>query len=47
MQAQTGTAQTRNLFLLEDLEDGGRTSELPQSDLDALQTESCVHGHTG
>ena len=31
-------AQTTNLFLLEDLEDAGRTSELPQRDLDALQT---------
>ena len=30
-------AQTTNLFLLEDLEDVGRTSELVQSDLDALQ----------
>ena len=29
-------AQTTNLFLLEDLEDVGRTSELAQSDLDAL-----------
>ena len=29
-------AQTTNLFLLEDLEDVGRTSELPESDLDAL-----------
>ena len=29
-------AQTANLFLLEDLEDVGRTSELAQSDLDAL-----------
>jgi hypothetical protein len=29
--------QTTNLFLLEDLEDAGRTSELAQSDLDALQ----------
>ncbi len=31
-------AQTTNLFLLEDLEDVGRTSELTQSDRDALQT---------
>ena len=31
-------AQTTNLFLLEDLEDVSRTSELPQSDHDALQT---------
>jgi hypothetical protein len=30
--------QTTNLFLLEDLEDVGRTSELAKSDLDALQT---------
>jgi hypothetical protein len=29
-------AQTTNLFLLEDLEDAGRTSELAPSDLDAL-----------
>jgi hypothetical protein len=29
--------QTTNLFLLEDLEDVGRTSELAESDLDALQ----------
>jgi hypothetical protein len=29
-------AQTTNLFLLEELEDVGRTSELAQSDLDAL-----------
>jgi hypothetical protein len=28
--------QTTNLFLLEDLEDAGRTSELAESDLDAL-----------
>jgi hypothetical protein len=31
-------AQTTNLFLLEDLEDVGRTSELAESDLDALHT---------
>jgi hypothetical protein len=31
------TTQTTNLFLLEDLEDVGRTSELAVSDLDALQ----------
>jgi hypothetical protein len=31
------STQTTNLFLLEDLEDVGRTSELPHSDLDALQ----------
>ena len=30
--------QTTNLFLLEDLEDVGRTRELAGSDLDALQT---------
>jgi hypothetical protein len=30
-------AQTTDLFLLEDLADAGRTSELAQSDLDALQ----------
>jgi hypothetical protein len=30
-------AQTTNLFLLEDLEDVGRTSELAESDLVALQ----------
>jgi Domain of unknown function (DUF6875) len=29
-------AQTDNLFLFEDLEDVGRTGELPESDLDAL-----------
>jgi len=38
MRAQTGPAQTTNLFLLEDLEDVGRTSELPRGDLDALRT---------
>jgi hypothetical protein len=32
------TAQTANLFLLEDLDDATRTSELARSDLDALQT---------
>jgi Domain of unknown function (DUF6875) len=32
----TAPAQTANLFLLEDLEDAGRTSELADSDLDAL-----------
>jgi hypothetical protein len=31
-------AQTTDLFLLEELEDAGRTSELAQSDLDALRT---------
>jgi hypothetical protein len=30
-------AQTTDLFLLEDLEDAGRTSQLAQSDLDALR----------
>jgi hypothetical protein len=29
--------QTANLFLLEDLEDVGRTTELEESDLDALK----------
>ena len=38
MPAQTGPAQTTNLFLLEDLEDVSGASELPQSDLDALRT---------
>jgi hypothetical protein len=38
MPAQTATAQVTNLFLLEDLEDAGRTSERARSDLDALQT---------
>jgi hypothetical protein len=37
MPAQAGSAKTRNLFLLEDLEDVGRTSELAESDLEALQ----------
>ena len=37
MPAQT-RPQTTNLFLVEDLDDVSRTSELPQSDLDALQT---------
>jgi hypothetical protein len=37
MPAQTRPAETTNLFLLEDLEDDGRTSELPESDLDALR----------
>jgi Domain of unknown function (DUF6875) len=36
MPAQTTPAQTTNLFLLEDLEDASRTSELAESDLDAL-----------
>jgi uncharacterized protein DUF6875 len=38
MPAQTRTAPTTNLFLLEDLDDARRTSELARSDLDALQT---------
>ena len=33
-------AQTTNLFLLEDLEDVGKTSELAESDLDALHAVS-------
>jgi hypothetical protein len=37
MSAQTTPAQTANLFLLEDLEDVSRTSELPQSELEAFQ----------
>jgi hypothetical protein len=37
MSAQATPAQTANLFLLEDLEDRGRTSELAESDLEALQ----------
>jgi uncharacterized protein DUF6875 len=37
MPAQTTPAQATNLFLLEDLEDGGRTKELAKSDLEALQ----------
>jgi hypothetical protein len=37
MPAQTRPAETANLFLLEDLEDVGRTSELAESDLEALQ----------
>jgi hypothetical protein len=36
MPAQTTPAETANLVLLEDLEDAGRTSELAESDLDAL-----------
>lgn len=38
MPAQTTPAQTRNLFLLEDLEDASRTSGLAGSDLDALRS---------
>ena len=38
MPAPTRPAQTMNLFLLEDLGDVSRTSELPQSDPDALRT---------
>jgi hypothetical protein len=37
MPAKTRPAETTNLFLLEDLEDVGRTSELAESDLEALQ----------
>ena len=36
MPAQATPAQTTNLFLLEDLEDVSRTSELAEGDLDAL-----------
>jgi hypothetical protein len=36
--ARTTPAQTKNLFLLEDLEDARRASELTRSDLDALRT---------
>ena len=36
MPGQATSAQTTNLFLLEDLEDVGRTSELAEGDLDAL-----------
>jgi hypothetical protein len=36
MPAQTGAAQSTNLFRLEDLEDTNRTSELAEGDLDAL-----------
>src|ERR1700752_2744650 len=32
------STQTTNLFLLEDLEDAGRTRTLAEGDLDALQT---------
>ena len=38
MPARTTPPQTTNLFLLEDLEDVRRTSELAEGDLDALQT---------
>ena len=38
MPAQTTPAQTTNLFLLEDLEDVSRTSELADADLDALRS---------
>jgi hypothetical protein len=37
MPAQTTSARSTNLFLLEELEDAGRTGDLPRSDLDALQ----------
>ena len=38
MPAQTTPAQTTNLFLIQDLEDVSRTSELAESDLDALRS---------
>jgi hypothetical protein len=38
MPAQATPAQTRNLFLLEDVEDVSRTSELAEGDLDALRS---------
>jgi hypothetical protein len=38
MPAQTTRAQTTNLFLLDDLEDSSKTSELPEGDLDALRS---------
>jgi hypothetical protein len=38
MPAQATSAQTTNLFLLEDLEDVSRTSELAEGDLDALRS---------
>ena len=38
MPAQATPAQTTNLFLLEDLEDVSRTSELAEGDLDALRS---------
>ena len=37
MPSPTPPAQATNLFLLEDLEDAGRTSELAERDLEALQ----------
>jgi hypothetical protein len=37
MPAQTRPAEATNLFLLEDLEDVGKTRELAESDLEALQ----------
>src|ERR1700751_2759943 len=37
MSAQAAPAETSNLFLLEDLEDAGRASELAESDLVALR----------
>lgn len=37
MPAEAMPTQTNNLFLLEDLEDAGRTRELAESDLEALQ----------
>jgi Domain of unknown function (DUF6875) len=38
MAAQAAPAQSMNLFLLEDLEDVSRTSELAEGDLDALRS---------
>jgi hypothetical protein len=38
MPAQAAPAQTTNLFLLEDLDDVSRTSELAEGDLDALRS---------
>jgi hypothetical protein len=36
--------QTTDLFLFEDLEDAGKTSELAESDLDALHVRQTVPG---
>lgn len=38
MPAETVRIETRNLFLLEDLDDAGRTSGLAEGDLDALRS---------
>jgi hypothetical protein len=38
-------AQTTNLFLLEELEDVGRTSELAQSDLDEIRWTNLRGSH--